>query len=227
MVVATSDAVVDEGGAQPRWRASLRTVLLAAIGFLVVGNALIMGAMAWFRMTTTPEPVPSVAIDNFAAVDDRVYRSAAPERPDYLALADIGVTTVVDLRAEAGLEDVDAASDAGLDRVSLPIRDGQLPSAAQVERFLAVVDDAPGAVLLHCGAGVGRTGAMAAYYLNATGQTSGTEALRRNLAVGPPSLEQIVFSVGTANGDYRRPGVAVTVASRILDGPRRIWHNVV
>ena len=70
------------------------------------------------------------------------------------------------------------------------------------------------------------TGALTAWYLNATGQTEGTGALRHNLSVGPPSLEQIAFSVKTASGSYDRPGLGVTVVSRVLDGPRRIWHNI-
>ncbi|WP_406215152.1 hypothetical protein [Streptomyces canus] len=44
-------------------------------------------------------------------------------------------------------------------------------------------------MFVHCGAGVGRTGTMAAAYLVKTGEQS--SAVRRNLAVGPPSIEQI------------------------------------
>ncbi len=57
-------------------------------------------------------------------------------------------------------------------------------------------------------------------------EADGTAALRHNLSVGPPSLEQIAFSVQTASGSYDRPGLGVTVLSRVLDGPRRIWHNL-
>ena len=67
---------------------------------------------------------------------------------------------------------------------------------------------------------------MTAFYLNATGQAEGTGALRRILAVGPPSLEQITFAVTTAGGHYDKPGPVVTALSRVLDSPRRIWHNV-
>jgi len=113
-----------------------------------------------------------------------------------------------------------------MQRFHLPIRDGQLPTAAQARELLAIVDGADGKVLLHCGAGVGRTGALTAFYLNATGQTAGAGALRHNLSVGPPSLEQIAFSLTTADGAYDRPGLGVTALSRVLDGPRRIWHNL-
>ena len=70
------------------------------------------------------------------------------------------VAPVVDLRAE----DLSAAQlaepeKAGLDVVRLPIRDGQTPRPAQVQRFLDVI--------------------------------TRSSAVRRNLAVGPPSIEQI------------------------------------
>ncbi len=160
-------------------------------------------------------------------VDGHVLRGAAPSAQGLRDLAALGVTTVVDLRAEADLADrSDLLAELGMERFHLPIRDGQLPSAEQAQELLRIVEDADGAVFLHCGAGVGRTGALTAWYLNATGQTDGAAALRHNLSVGPPSREQIAFSVKTAGGSYDRPGMGVTVLSRVLDGPRRIWHNL-
>ena len=76
--------------------------------------------------------------------------------------------------------------------------------------------------VVHCGAGVGRTGAMVAASETALGEMGGAEAARRNLAVGPPSLEQLAFAVR----EGERPGPVVTALSRVLDSPRRIWHNL-
>ncbi|WP_181387587.1 protein-tyrosine phosphatase family protein [Streptomyces sp. Act143] len=82
----------------------------------------------------------------------------------------MGITTVVDLRAE----DLSAAQlaepgRAGLDVVRLPARDGQTPTPGQVRTFLDTVARASGPVFVRCGAGVGRTGTMAAAYLVQTG----------------------------------------------------------
>jgi protein-tyrosine phosphatase len=202
-------------------------VLIGFVLFLVLGNAAILGSTLFFRFATPAAAADAEGIDNVHHVDDKVIRGAAPSPTGLRDLADAGVTTVIDLRAEADLTSHDdLLAELGMKRFHLPIRDGQLPSEDQAAELLRIVDEAPGRVFLHCGAGVGRTGAMTAWYLNVTGQTEGVQALRHNLSVGPPSLEQIVFSLGTAQGEYQRPGVGITVLSRVLDGPRRIWHNV-
>jgi protein-tyrosine phosphatase len=202
-------------------------VLIGFALFLVLGNAAILGSTLLFRFATPAAVADADGIDNVHHVDDKVIRGAAPSPTGLRDLAEAGVTTVIDLRAEADLTSHDdLLAELGMKRFHLPIRDGQLPSEDQAAELLRIIDEAPGRVFLHCGAGVGRTGAMTAWYLNVTGQTEGVQALRHNLSVGPPSLEQIVFSVGTAHGEYQRPGVGITVLSRVLDGPRRIWHNL-
>lgn len=206
-------------------RVAARTTIAFAV-FVVAGNGVILLSTWYFQSASAGAP-GDVAIDNFRWIDDRVARGAAPSAQGLRDLAGAGVTTVVDLRAEADLAVHDELlDDLGLTRFAMPVRDGQLPTEDQAARFMAIVDDAPGPVFLHCGAGVGRTGAMTAFYLNRSGQAEGTGALRRILAVGPPSLEQIAFSLTTVDGEYERPGAVVTATSRLLDAPRRIWHNL-
>jgi protein tyrosine phosphatase (PTP) superfamily phosphohydrolase (DUF442 family) len=201
----------------------LRSVLGFA-AFLVVGNLFILGLHAWAGQTTGgPRMGEPPAIENFEMVDDRVWRGSAPGPADYRALAKLGVTTVVDLRAEADVQvDEPLLDELGIERVTIPIRDGQVPGDDEVRRFLGTVRGSDGVVFVHCGAGVGRTGTMAAAYLLASGQGNALGALRRNLAVGPPSLEQIAF-VGSG---LHKPPLPVTMLSRTLDAPRRIWHNL-
>lgn len=210
-----------------RWKRPVVRALMGVVAFLVLGNGLILASTLWFRWATPAAAADASGIDNLHIVDSRLLRGAAPSADGLRDLAALGVTTVIDLRAEADLVRRDGLlAELGMERFHLPIRDGQLPSAAQAREVLRIVEEADGKVFLHCGAGVGRTGALTAFYLNATGQTDGTGALRHNLSVGPPSLEQIAFSVKTAGGSYDRPGLGVTALSRVLDGPRRIWHNL-
>ena len=212
----------------PPWRTIARvarnTVLLL-VAFLVLGNAAIASAWQVQSRSAAAAPAAIDGIDNLHAVDDRVWRGAAPSKAAYADLADAGVTTIVDLRAEENVRvDVDRLAGLGLEYVHLPIRDGQVPTDAQVERFLDEVRDSDGITFVHCGAGVGRTGAMSAAYLVASGTTDGLEAMRRNLQVGPPSLEQLAFAASLDNG-VNRPPAPIVAASRVLDAPRRLWSR--
>ncbi|MGW7207973.1 phosphatase domain-containing putative toxin [Streptomyces sp. NPDC054837] len=59
-----------------------------------------------------------------------------------------------------------------------------------MRRLLDIVAKSSGPVFVRCGAGVGRTGTMAAAYLVQTGEESSAAAVRRNLAAGPPSMSR-------------------------------------
>jgi protein tyrosine phosphatase (PTP) superfamily phosphohydrolase (DUF442 family) len=198
------------------------------VAFLVVGNLAILAASFWAR-GTTEEIKPPAAIEgvgNLRVVDAKLWRGAAPTTDGYRNLALAGVTTVVDLRAEEGIEgDIKTVTDLGMKLVRIPMRDGQVPSAAEVEAFLAAENESPGTVFVHCGAGVGRTGAMVGAYLVHQRELSRSAALRRNLAVGPPSLEQIVYVARMGDGLPEKPGAVVTAVSRVLDAPRRMWSR--
>lgn len=209
-----------------------RRLLLVGVGvviaLVVVGNLVILGASAWAKQTTPRVVVPELTgVKNLEAVDGKLLRGAAPTAEGYRSLAANGVKVVVDLRAEDGLEtDTEMVHSLGMQVVRLPIRDGQIPTTEEVRQFLKVVEQAGGPVFVHCGAGVGRTGAMVGAYLVSTRQLNGAGALRRNLAVGTPSLEQVTFVARMGTTDISKPPVAVTALSRVIDAPRRIYHNL-
>jgi protein tyrosine phosphatase (PTP) superfamily phosphohydrolase (DUF442 family) len=207
----------------------VRRAVVGFLLFMVIGNAAILVPsllLQWTAGSPTPAAAASVRdVGNLAAVDAKVWRGAAPSSAaGYLSLIAAGVTTVVDLRAEPDARiDQAALREAGLTIVSLPIRDGQTPTRTQIDEFLRLVAASPGTVFVHCGAGVGRTGSVAAAYLVATGQASGAQATLRNLSVGPPSLEQIAFTMRLHGVHADHANAFVVAASRILDAPRRIW----
>lgn len=201
--------------------------LAAFACFLLIGNLAMYAVSAWAKNSAPTRSVVDVdGVKNLQVVDERVWRGAAPTPEGYRALAAHGTSTIVDLRAEEGIDnDVAMARGLGMDVVRIPVRDGQAPSRDDVERFLDVVRSAAGTVFVHCGAGVGRTGTMVGTYLVTSGETGPSQALRRNLAVGPPSLEQVAFVAGLGEG-LDKPNAVVTALSRTLDAPRRLWSRL-
>lgn len=203
-------------------------VVGTVVVLIVAGNGVILGASLLASQTTGSPPSPDLSgIDNLEVVDPKLWRGAAPSPEGYAALARAGVGTVIDLRAEEGVEaDVAVVEGLGMRAVRMPVRDGQVPSTEEVEAFLRIVSQSDSPVFVHCGAGVGRTSTMVGAWLVTTGDANPMGAMRRNLAVGPPSLEQLAFVAGLRGGEISRPSPLVTAFSRVLDAPRRTWHLI-
>jgi len=137
------------------------------------------------------------------------------------------VRTVVDLRAEdLSAKELAEPARAGLTVVRLPIRDGQTPTEQQVDDFIRIVRQSDGPVYVHCGAGVGRTGAMSAAYLVRTGEATAKQAAVRTMAVGPPSIEQVYYVLNVSPDDSDQPPALVRGISRLFDAPRRIMASL-
>ncbi len=95
-----------------------------------------------------------------------------------------------------------------------------------MQELVDIVDNSEGRVFIHCQAGVGRTGSMSAAYQVWMGENSTAGALVENMSIGPPTLEQVAFTLGLESGEANAPSMPVVVASRVLDAPRQLWNTI-
>lgn len=148
---------------RPQIRAFLPTVL----GTLILGFAFVIGCSAQEVSNQTPQtsPAPVIRIKNFGQMDARFYRGAQPKPDDYRALAQLGITTIIDLREDTEPNAQTLVQSLGMKYVNIPMIAKKYPTPQATEEFLKTVNDpATGKFYVHCAGGRHRTGAMGAVY---------------------------------------------------------------
>jgi len=137
------------------------------------------------KMAERIEGVPG--LENFARVNDRLYRGAQPTAEGYRKLKEMGIKTVINFRVHHSYKDEIEA--AGMTSVEIPIRADILgskpPTEVQVKRFFDVVlDPALQPVYIHCLWGKDRTGTFSALYRMEMDGWTNEEAIEEMQAFG-------------------------------------------
>ncbi len=108
---------------------------------------------------------------------------------DVMFLHKEGILVLVSLTEE--MPDSGVIGAAKMWQIHIPVQDFTAPTMAQIEEFVAIVKNSVGRdepVGVHCTAGLGRSGTMAAAYLVATG-LSAEEAITTLRQLRPGSIE--------------------------------------
>ena len=108
---------------------------------------------------------PQVTIKNFGQMDERFFRGGQPKENDYKQLADLGITTVIDLREDPKEYEKPSVEALGMKYVNIPMSDKDYPEAAKIDQLLKLMDDpSTGKFYVHCAGGRHRTGVAGAVY---------------------------------------------------------------
>lgn len=143
-------------------------------------GGILLAALLTVAIPVAAQQTAAIHIDNFAKVNATYYRGGQPVGQDYADLAALGVKTVIDLTSD----DAQANEPSMVERnhmksVRIPMTTRQVPTTAQLETFLAVVNDpASQPVYVHCVGGRHRTGVMTAVYRMLNDGITGADAFK-------------------------------------------------
>ena len=147
---------------------------------LVLFASLFFGVIPQIHAQDTSQPLtPSVmssaygeklkihGVPNPGKINDGLYRGAQPNEQGLEELKKLGITTIVDLRAEdRGKSEWERqqADKLGMRFVHIPIAGFAAPTNEEVAQFLSLFSDPQQKIFVHCLLGEDRTGVFVATY---------------------------------------------------------------
>jgi protein tyrosine phosphatase (PTP) superfamily phosphohydrolase (DUF442 family) len=120
-------------------------------------------------------------IPNAGKITEQLYRGAQPRISSIARLKEMGITTVVDLRAEDAVmreREKEEAARLGIHFVSIPVGGWSNPTNEQIAHFLSLFGrDSNEKVFVHCHYGEDRAGVFVATYRMAIQKWTAEQAL--------------------------------------------------
>ena len=126
-------------------------------------------------------------VPNPGKINDGLYRGAQPNAQGLEELKKLGITTIVDLRAEdRGKSEWERqqAEKLGMRFVHIPIAGFAAPTNEEVAQFLSLFRDSQQKIFVHCLLGEDRTGVFVATYRMSVQKWPVTQALREMHSFG-------------------------------------------
>ena|SRR5579859_245860 len=131
------------------------------------------------------------SILNYGKVSERLYRGAQPDAEGIKSLKRLGVKMIVNLRmpGDGWNEEAAEAQANGILYTNFPMSGSARPNEEQVRQILALFDNFPDPIFVHCQHGCDRTGTIVACYRIQHDHWSGDLALREARKYGISRLE--------------------------------------
>ena len=135
---------------------------------------------------------PSEGIGNFGKVNDKLYRGAQPDADGIRNLARLGIKTIINLRTTNNVWKAEAAEAGacGIIYTNVPLKGVGRPTHSQVATLLALIENLPSPVFVHCEHGCDRTGTIIACYRIRSDRWSNDAALAEARKYGLSKLER-------------------------------------
>lgn len=121
-------------------------------------------------------------------IDNQIYVSALPKTRDWPFLKEIGIKHVINLMMEP--HNNQFVETFGIKVFHVPVKNYSPPSMEQIEQVINFIEEnRHDKILIHCWAGLGRTGTIVACYLIKHENMSADKAIKHIRNLRPGSVE--------------------------------------
>lgn len=121
-------------------------------------------------------------------INNRIFVSALPKTHDWKYLKEIGIKHVINLMMEP--HNNSFVKTFGIDVIHIPVKNYSPPSLEQIDQAITFIETSgDDKILIHCWAGLGRTGTIVACYLVKHENMTSDEAIKHIRMLRPGSVE--------------------------------------